>query len=48
MSSQETGFHNKIRVHIVKEYRSRKLWTAISENIRENRDQLRTNEKQGR
>ena len=48
MSSQETGFNNEIGVHIVKEYRSRKLWTAISENIRENRDRLQTNEKQGR
>ena len=48
MSSQETGFHNENGVHIVKEYQSRKLRVAISENIREIRDRLQTNEKQGK
>ena len=48
MSSQETGFHNENGVHILKEYQSRKLWIAIFMNIRENRDRLQTNEKQGR
>ena len=44
----ETGFHNENGVHRVKQYQSRKLRIAISENIRGNSDRFQTAKKQGR